>query len=436
MAQVTREQFIQLLKQVPQGTSPEQLRDKLIERGNTLVGYTPPDSLKVVQKSGLQRFGDAIKQTFQEAPKVFNPVEQVKAVAAPFAKYVASGTRAIQATPQVFGAVKNAITGDTEQAGKNIYKAQEIMSKPIGNTPTFSGSTVGENLLTTAEVASNLIGTKAKTGLNKVNSGVKKVVASQTVKKELKATERALEAVTPKVNELTITDYQDLLRQGKILPKTNTSPAQYVLSDAEKLVAQKYKGLIQSKDPVKNSINVMNEIVSKDVQVGKYLEKNNGIFNSGKLKNYILDKLENVTDISVDENRLIKVKQQLVDNFVSSLKKNDQLNLWKSRKAFDRQIEKAFSGSPTLQNNMKKELRNSVQDFISDSTDNVTYKGFMKDMSELFNLQDVIANKATKEKALSGIKLWIKNNPVKSKIVGWSIPAGIGTVIGSSLLGD
>lgn len=49
MAQITRDKFLELLKQAP-GTTPEQLRDTLLQRGHNLEGYTPPDSLNVVKQ--------------------------------------------------------------------------------------------------------------------------------------------------------------------------------------------------------------------------------------------------------------------------------------------------------------------------------------------------------------------------------------------------
>lgn len=50
MAQIKKEDFLQLLRESPKGTTPEQLRDKLLARGHTFEGYTAPDSLKVIEK--------------------------------------------------------------------------------------------------------------------------------------------------------------------------------------------------------------------------------------------------------------------------------------------------------------------------------------------------------------------------------------------------
>ncbi|MFP5260995.1 MAG: hypothetical protein ACLGJB_03715 [Blastocatellia bacterium] len=247
---------------------------------------------------------------------------------------------------------------------------------------------------------------------------------------------KVFESITPKVNELTPTEYEKLLSQGKILPKTATKPAQYVLSSEEKAAALKYRHLFTSKDPVKNTINVVNEIANKDAKVGEFLKGKNAIFNDGELRNSILQKLQDVNDITVDEARLTNAKTDLVNNFLKGLKKNDMETLWKARKAFDRQIEKSFTGAPTLQNTVKREFRNAIQDFISERTDNVTYKGYMKDMSQLFEMKDVLTTKAAKEKAHNAIQLWIKKNPVKAKLAYLTIGGGILGKIGSSLLKD
>jgi len=259
-------------------------------------------------------------------------------------------------------------------------------------------------------------------------------LATQGARRVLdKAQTRVFEAVTPKVNELTPTEYERFLSRGKIAPKTTTQPARYILSDAEKEAAVKYRHLIEGKDPVKNTLNVVEEIARQDQHVGNFLQNNNAIFNGGELRNYILTQLADVTDVTVDEARLAHAKTELATNFVNSLEKNDMHSLWQARKAFDRQIDKSFTGAPTLQNQVKREFRNAIQDFISTKTDNVTYKGYMKDMSELFNMKDILTTKAAKEKSYNAIQLWIKHNPAKAKIIGWSVGTGILGAIGKSL---
>lgn len=244
-----------------------------------------------------------------------------------------------------------------------------------------------------------------------------------------------LEAITPNTKDLTPTEYEDLLNRGKITPKTATQPSKYILSPEEKAIAQKYKSIFTN-DPVKNTENIIDEISKKDKEVGVFLKKNNGIFNTGELKNSLTKKLENIDDLTVDETRLNKLKQNTINNFLKSLKKNDMENLWKSRKEFDRTIEKAFSGSPNLQNTIKKEFRNAIQDFIAERTPDEVYKTSMKEMSQLFNLKDITNQKAIKEKGMNAIQLWVKKHPTRTKIIGGVAGTGLLTGIGASLLKD
>lgn len=233
-----------------------------------------------------------------------------------------------------------------------------------------------------------------------------------------RAQNKVLENITLKADELKPKEYARLLKQGRISPKTATSPAQYILSEQEKATALKYSKLI-NKDPVKTVSGIGDEIGRQDADVGNFLRQNNNIFNKGELKNALKNSLADVTDIEVDEKRIAKSKTTLINNFVDSLEKNNMENLWESRKAFDQNIEKLFNTtSKSLSKDMKIAFRNAVQDFISERTDDVTYKAAMKEMSSLFRLQDTAISKAVKEKSKSAIEVWIKNNPALAKILG------------------
>ncbi len=239
-----------------------------------------------------------------------------------------------------------------------------------------------------------------------------------------RAQNKILDNITPKADEISVAEYKKLLAQGKIAPKTDTGAAKYVLSDAEKNTALKYGNLIK-KDPVKTTLNITDEIARQDADVGNYLQKNNGIFNTGELRNKLSSSMDEVVDLTVTDKQLASAKKKLIDSFVKDLEKNDMKTLWELRKTYDKQVEKVFGKtSPTLADEMKTALRNSVQDFISEKTDDVTYKAAMKEMSSLFRLRDSAITKAGKEKALNGIQAWIKDNPVKAKALGL-IGAGV-----------
>ncbi len=163
----------------------------------------------------------------------------------------------------------------------------------------------------------------------------------------------------------------------------------------------------------------MDEIAAKDAQVGKFLSENNGIFNKGELKNYLSEKLQVVDDITVPEERLLKAKDTLINNFIVKLSKNDKVSLWQARKAFDQTIDSAFKGSPTLAKQMKIEFRNAVQDFIAETTPDGVYKGLMTDMRQLYRINDVVTARASKTRSLNRIQKWYKENPVKAKLLGF-----------------
>jgi hypothetical protein len=239
---------------------------------------------------------------------------------------------------------------------------------------------------------------------------------------------KAYEAVTPNPDNFSGKEYEDLVKQGRITPKTITQPAQYILSDQEKETAKKYAYLLQNKDPVVNTTSVTNQIISRDDAVGTFLRKNNNIFNDGELKNALEKKHADINDITVNDEQLTKKKTMMVDNFIKSLDKNNMENLWQRRKAYDSEIDKAFSGSPTLQKQVKRALRDGVQNFIADRTPDGTYKAYMKDMSQLFDLQENTLRKASGEQGMSKIKAWAKEHPVKA--------SAIGTIIGGGLVGS
>lgn len=291
---------------------------------------------------------------------------------------------------------------------------------------TETGVKEGANLL---QKGVETFGSKAKSVVEDVNATANdlmtkaKTAVGMGPKDPLKT---AYDAVTPSARELTPTEYGDLLRKGKISPKSATQEAKYILSDAEKATAQKYAKLLQDGDPIKNGQNLINEIVKMDDDVGKYLAtKNTQIWSKKKFSDHLLERLKGIDDVTVPVARLNKAKSDLVKSFVDSLPKNATLaDIWKARKEFDAAIEaklRAFSGSPTLKKDMAKELRNAVQDFIAEATDEPIYKGYMKDMSQLFDLADIVDAKAIKEKGQSSIKAWMKANPSKAKAAKWTL---------------
>lgn len=266
-----------------------------------------------------------------------------------------------------------------------------------------------------------------------VLGGVTGAVSGGLKGRALRKENQYLDAITPDTKDIPVAEYERLVTKGKIAPKSGKTPDTYILSPEEIATAEKYKTLL-GKDPVKNTKNLISEVAKTDKKVESFLKSKNGIFNTGELKNNLASKLENIDDLTVDEARLTKLKQSVIDNFVKGLKKNDMESLWRARKQFDQKIESAFSGSPTLQKEIKVAFRNAVQDFISERTDDVTYKGYMKDMSNLYSLIDTTSTKAAKERGINEIQAWMKRNPSKSSAVKWIAGTGLVGTVGYNLI--
>ncbi len=248
------------------------------------------------------------------------------------------------------------------------------------------------------------------------------VSGAMKAKKLAKETQH-LDAITPKVDDLPAAQYKEALGRGKIVEKTAHEPAKYVLSEGEKAVATKYKHLLQGGDPVVNINNIAKEVAKKDTEVGTFLRKNNRMFNTGELKNSLIERLKNVDDITISEDRITKVKNETIENFIKSLKKNNMETLWQSRKDFDR-LTNAFKGAPSFKKEMAREFRNAVQDFIADRTPDNVYKTAMKEMSELINLsENNLTLKAVNERKLSALAKWAKDHPNKAKLLWGAIGA-------------
>ena len=300
-------------------------------------------------------------------------------------------------------------------------------AKTIGETVLGQGKKLVQGGLEVAEELTSKAGTAVESITGK---------AAPILGKGRNPAEISLEAVTPSARDLTPTEYGDLVRQGKVSPKTATQPAGYVMSDIEKGTAQKYSNLLQGGDPVKNSSNVLEEIVKKDSLVEQFLDtQGTKVASPKKFREYLLSQLKDIDDIRIPADRLQVAKQNLVDNFVKNLPRTGKgysagttmRDLWKARKLFDMRGDamKIFEGSPNVQKEIARKFRNGIQDFIATNTSDGIYKGYMKDMSELYDLADVLETKAVKEKGKSAIQAWIRANPSKSKVAKIIIGTGL-----------
>jgi hypothetical protein len=252
------------------------------------------------------------------------------------------------------------------------------------------------------------------------------------------AKQKALaEATTPRAKDLPKSQYKAALRRGQISPATSTEPQRYIPSEFERQAIEKHSDLI-TKNPVKTSQNLMNEIARQDDLVGKHLTQRNAIFNTGELKNHLIQRLNEIDDVTLPPENLERAKTKVVEGFIKGLEKNDMESLWKARKLYDQQnqISKAVQGKISLSNEIKITFRDAIQDFISDHTDDVTYKALMKEMHGLYKINDIVATKAFQQRGATSLITWMKMNPAKAKLLLWILPAAGGGALLAGLKGD
>lgn len=349
--------------------------------------------------------------------------------------------------PSFSGTPQQTFQGEFQS--KTLPAVESGQQSPLEATARTVGGVVGGGLdvLGGASSAESFIKNAPKAAeavSNATSNAVKKTGLTDFFanRKAQKATDAALKNITPNTRDLTPTEYDELLNKGRLLPKTATSPAKIIPNENDKRLATTYKEFIQSKDPVKNTNSILEGLANKDAEVGTYLKSHNAIYNTGELRNYLLKKVEPITDIyAPDINRLNKMKADTVEGIINDLSKNDLESLWQDRKRFDRMINdkiNAFGGSQTLKKEIAVAIRNGVQDFIKDGTKDTFYADKMKEMSDLYDVRDLVNTTALKEKGQNALKVWAKNNPKKAKALGWAttFAAGAGAVEAFNNLND
>lgn len=250
-----------------------------------------------------------------------------------------------------------------------------------------AASGLGEEQFNPMETGLRALGGAAVGGALGAIPGISRAVTGQS-KKQM---ENLLKKVTPDFADLTPTQRKQYVRSGRVTPRTLTKAQQVQLTDNEVATAVRNSDIITD-DPIQTSLNISDRIQMYDGDVEQFLLQNNGIFNRNELKSALTKSMDDIVDLSgvgTDE-AMNRAKEKLVKQFIDELDSKDMHSLWRARKAFDQRIDSAFTGAPSLQKEVKKALRNAVQDFIAQKTPNNTYKTYMKDMSNLFNLQDLV----------------------------------------------
>ena len=260
--------------------------------------------------------------------------------------------------------------------------------------------------------------TAAKLAAEAAGTTPKEVAAAE------KVSQKALEAATPKVPEMGTPEYLKELRAGNITAKTATQPAQYVLKDSEQALIKKFEPLLQGGDVVKNTNNVLGEVINQDKQVGEFLAKDPQVYVKADLRKALTDKLSGITDVLVPKENMAEARQGIINTIMSKIPDKNTgrtyEDLWQFRKQLDQTLKEkmnAFSGAPSLKKDLNKGVRDAIQTFIASNTKDTVYATKMRDMSQMYDLMDMLENKAAKEKNLSGLQAWFKANPVKTKLL-------------------
>ena len=214
--------------------------------------------------------------------------------------------------------------------------------------------------------------------------------------------------------------------------RSSTRPETLELTDRQYATAARYQHLVSS-NSTKTINNINQQISDWDSEVGKFLGKHNVFYDRNNLKAHLQNAMADVTDVTVPEARLNKEKARLVTQFVDSLGKNDLSTLWKSRKSYDQLIAKAFEGSPSASKEAKRALRDGVQEFIGQYTPHGRYKNYMSEMSDLYNLRDLVKLKDISTRGTTGIGKVYKAAKPYIKAAG-AAAAGVGIYQGGSYL--
>ena len=337
-----------------------------------------------------------------------------------------AGTLATKAIPALATPATSVIGGITQGAIKGAAVA----------TPVGLVEGVGRGI-TAEKDAKGVIGQSLTSGAlaglgGGVFGGIAGGVAARKALAPTKAQNKILDLVTPETKDLTPTEYKRELSRGNIKPKTKLGAEKYVLPPNQQETALKYQKLI-SKDKVKTVGNILDEVSKLDDEVGTFLQKNNSPVAKSDLKTVLMNRIDDVDDVTISPESLASRKEKMVDAIVDGLNSDDYKGVWEARKNLDRNS-KMFSGAPSLKKELQTELRNAMQELISEGTDDVTYKAYMKDMSGLLNINDNLAKGATKERGINAIQEWMKRNPNKAGTMKFLVGTGVAGTVASQVI--
>jgi hypothetical protein len=204
---------------------------------------------------------------------------------------------------------------------------------------------------------------------------------------------------------------------------------QPIVNDEEKRLASKFVDNLSSGNVVQKENKMKDFISQKGQEMTNYLTQNNYTFTTDKLKTALKNSLDEVFPPGVKE----AAKNDSINLLLSKVKKNNLLNLWEGRSAFDKVIKGLFGKDELAAADMiKKAIRDTANNFVEETLKakkvaDVSYLPKLKDMADAYRVLEKIAPKAAFELGKSGLSKFLGTTAVKDvkNILRWTVGGGI-----------
>jgi hypothetical protein len=322
------------------------------------------------------------------------------------------------------GPVKNILQGGLQVglAGLDTVAALDSASMAVKGAPKIAGA-IGD-------AYSNV-----KSGLSKVKTSLKGSIAEAATNKSLAS---RVEVVSPSLNA---SEAGDAISKGesKTTGLFNKTDAVDPMKNTKNIdLAKATEGIVNPKKTLaQNSISIKSGIEKEAENLVKQIEKSNPSYRYTDLEKK-LKGIEKPVLISSDatlNSAYDKVLNKMMD--ISKNSKGRISELLKSRKQFDNFVRQQFpnlyeSDTLTPMKSAITNIRNEVNNFISDSVPDVAYKASLKKQSLLYEALDNVSTKAGKNvgKPQGTISKMTKKYP---KITS-ALKYGTGALIGEKIL--
>ena len=328
------------------------------------------------------------------------------------------------------------ILGKTEPFFTGKEKLPEFAGKVIEGGVVIGGSLEGAKGLPSVKKGVADLLTEGKKAGAEVIGAVKeggeallKKSGIKTAKEKIES--QAAKSITPDVAGITSKEYVKLAEQGRITPKKGIfDPQTYILSEDEIALTKKYATMLQENEPIKNLNSIKSNLTANYNKTKPLVKEANAVVDRNKLTDNMIKELTAVAkkDMNISEDAIV----DMVESFQKFLKEGDLVELFENRNAFT--TGKTFEGLTTTQKTLDKAARRGIKQTLEDALPS-DYKPLMDEMSDMYEIADLLDYTVKAEKGKSALKLWLKNNPAKSKIVGYGA-SGLGVGFGGAAIYD